>query len=129
MARKINNPQTVCVLVINVLSRIALAVPLANNQTFTSSFAKFRLRIESILVAFANENILYFKGFPFTRLQHRLQNCQLSSLTSLQVQAVSFAVCKERNTVNQPINQNFFAALFAKPFCRMQKNGFDSLYK
>ncbi|MCH8556108.1 MAG: hypothetical protein LAT76_13190, partial [Schleiferiaceae bacterium] len=65
--------------------------------------------MQSIITAFANENSLYFKAFPFTRLHHRLQTCQLSALTSLQVQAVSFEVCKERNTVNQLINQTFFA--------------------
>jgi hypothetical protein len=113
MARKINIAQTVYALVINILSMIAFAAPLANNQTFTSSFAKFRLRIESILVAFANEKPLYFNHLASTRLHHRLQICQLNALTSLQVQAVSFEVCKERKLDFKSVSNIFFAALFA----------------
>lgn len=51
-------------------------------------------------------------GLALTRLHNHLQICQLNLLTCLQVQADSFVDYKEKNTVNQPINQNFFAALF-----------------
>lgn len=44
----------------------------------------------------------------------RLQNCQLSPLTSLQAQAVSFAVCKEKVIENQSVTKFPFATLFAQ---------------
>ncbi len=90
-----------------------IKIPLANNQTLIGSFARFRLQVERYFSVFANEKPLYFKCLPITRLQYRLQICQLSSLTSLQVQAVSFAVFKEKMIDNQSINKFLFARLFA----------------
>ena len=46
-------------------------------------------------------------------LQSSLQGWQLSPSTCLQVQAVLFKACKEKNALNQPNNKTFFAALFA----------------
>lgn len=112
--RRISNTQTLLMLVIYAFKKIPFALTLANNQTLIGSFAKFRLRIQAIIRDFANENPLYFNHLVISRLQHRLQICQLRSFTSLQVQAVSFAVCKEKAIENQCINLNFFASLFAK---------------
>ena len=114
MERKIRFMQTLYLLITNVLILKSLALPLANNPTFTSSFAKFCLRIESFLVAFTNENPLYFSHLSFTRLQYRLQTCLLSSLTCLQVQEVSFAVCKDKMIENHSVNKFSFESLFAQ---------------
>jgi len=114
MARKTKYMQTLYVLTINSLFSKPLALPLAKSQTLMCLLAKFRLRKQSSIIAFANEKSLYSNGLPFARLQHRLQNCQLSPLTSLQVQAVSFAVCKEKSIENQSINKFSFASLFAQ---------------
>ncbi|MCG9879079.1 MAG: hypothetical protein MH472_00630 [Bacteroidia bacterium] len=100
-------------MIINILISKPLALPLAKSQTLICMFAKFRLRIKSILVFIANENFLYFSDLPFIRLQHRLQNTQLSSLTCLLAQEVSYSICKERGTINQSFNQIFFAGMFA----------------
>lgn len=113
MARKISSMQTLYYMIINILISKPLALPLAKSQTLICMIAKFRLRIESILVAFANEKPLYFNHLASTRLHHRLQICQLSALTSLQVQVVSFAVCKEKFIENQGVYLNSFAGLFA----------------
>lgn len=112
MQRRINNLQTVIILIINSLQTKPLAVPLAKLQTLTGLVAKFRLRIQTNLSVFANVKPLYFKHLEFNRLQNRLQSCQLNLLTCLQVQADSFVDFKEKNAVNQPINQAFFAGLF-----------------
>jgi hypothetical protein len=84
MVRKTKYLQTLYLLIINILILKPLALPLADKQTFASSFAKFRLRIKSFLVAFTNQKPLYFKYLAITRLHHRLQICQLNALTSLQ---------------------------------------------
>ena len=124
------------ILIINYLKNSSLQVSLQSFQlsiltslqvqavSFASSFARIststrlyqplRLRKQSTITSFANENSLYFKGLSFTRLQHRLQTCQLSPLTSLQVQKVSFEVCKEKAIENQSINKFSFATLFAQ---------------
>jgi hypothetical protein len=111
--KKVEVLQTKKQLIINALSVFSFASSFAKISTSTRLCDSFCLRMQSIITAFANENHLFFNYLAINRLQHRLQICQLSSLTSLQVQAVSFAVCKERNTVNQPFNRIFFAALFA----------------
>ena len=111
MARKINNTQTVYMLTIHELSKIALAVSLANNQTFTRSFAKFRLRISAVLKHFVNEIYLFFKHLDLDRLQTRLQSFQLSALTCLQVQAVSLKDLKEKTIDNQKIDKILHAGL------------------
>ena len=113
MERKINRLQTVFIMIISVLKNIPLAIPLANNQTLLSWFVKFRLQIQNIMTLFANEKAFIFNGFSSYRLHHRLQIYQLSSFTSLQDQVVLFAVSKEQNVINQSINLNFFAGLFA----------------
>jgi hypothetical protein len=113
MERKINRLQTVFSLIINVLKNIPLAIPLANKQTLMRWFAKFRLQIQNIIRLFANEKTLISNGFSAYRLRHRLQSCQLSPLTSLQAQVVSFAVCKEQTKENQSIHPNIFASFFA----------------
>jgi hypothetical protein len=49
-----------------------------------------------------------------SRLQHRLRTWQLSLLTSLQVQVVSFAVCKEIVIEYHNVNKISFTNLFAQ---------------
>lgn len=61
----------------------------------------------------AKKNILIISDLQNSSLQVSLQSCQLSTSTSLQVQAVLFAVCKEQTAINQRIHPNIFASLFA----------------
>lgn len=77
----------------------------------------------------AKKNILIISELHNSSLQISLQSRQLSPLTSFQVQAVSFAVYKEQSIVNQNFHSNFFANLFAKPFCRIQKIGEGRVYE
>lgn len=62
----------------------------------------------------AKKKTLNINVLEKSSLQVSLQSYQLSPLTSLQVQAVSFAVCKEKSIENQSINKILFASLFAK---------------
>lgn len=91
MERKISNVQPFLILTINMLSKKALAVPLANNQTLIDLLVKDRLRSKRIIYAFTNEMPLYFKCLSYGRLHHRLQIHQLSNLPSLQDLVVFFA--------------------------------------
>lgn len=71
----------------------------------------------------AKKNILIFNDLENSSLQPSLQSYQLSPSTSLQVQEVLFSTCKENEIENQEIEKKRFISLFAKPFCRMPKNG------
>lgn len=122
---KIGVLQTKKYLTFSVLFFFSFAGSFAKISTLIRQFNLHRLRIQRILKPFANEKLLIFNVFSVSRLRHRLQSCQLSPLTSLQVQAVSFAVCKEQTIVNQSIHSN----LFEKPFCRMQKNAEGRVYE
>ncbi len=77
----------------------------------------------------AKKNILIFNDLENSSLQPSLQSCQLSHSTCLQVQEVLFSTCKENEIDNQEIEKTLFVSLFAKPFCRMQKNGGGSVYE
>lgn len=122
MQRRIINLQALFVLIINKLQTKPLAVPLAKPQTSAGLFAKFRLRIQTILRGFANVKPLYFSYFWSSRLQYRLQSCQLSTYCvilfplalCLQKQMFLQTVCKEKSIQYQSINKSSFAALFAK---------------
>lgn len=124
------------ILIISKLKKSSLQVSLQSCQLstltclqdqvalFASSFAKIptlisqynlhRLRIQSSIIAFANGKPLISNGFSAYRLRHRLRKLQLSSMTSLQVQVVSFASCKQHFIEKQFINTLFFAGFFAK---------------
>ena len=112
MQRKINNMQPVFMLIIKRLRIKPLAIPLANNPTSIHLFAQLRLRIQTVLRYFIMPNYLILNNLINTRLQNRLQVLQLSPSTCLQVQAGLFKACKEKITVNQPINETLFAGLF-----------------
>ena len=99
-------------LIIRRLRIIPLAIPLAKNQTSIHLLAQFRLQILAVLKHFVTPNYLILNNLINTRLQNRLQSCQLNPLTCLQVQAVLFAAYKEKINVNQPINKNCLANLF-----------------
>ena len=113
MQRKIEFMQTVYSLIINMLFIKPLALPLAKNQTLVFSFLNFSLRVDLICKRLIEYISLFVSKLKFYRLQYRLQKSQLSPLTSLQVQAVSFAVYKENRIENQKVNKTFFAGLFA----------------
>lgn len=113
MQRKIEFMQTVYSLIINMLFIKPLALPLAKNETLVFSFLNFRLRVDLICKRLIEYISLFVSKLKFYRLQYRLQKSQLSPLTSLQVQAVSFAVYKENRIENQKVNKTFFAGLFA----------------
>lgn len=112
--KKIEVLQTKKQLIINALDVFSFASSFAKTSTSTRLCQSLRLRMQSSITAYANENSLYFKGLSITRLQHRLQTYQLSPLTSLQVQAVSFVVFKEKVIENQSVNKFSFASLFAQ---------------
>lgn len=86
----------------------------AKISTLIRQFNLHRLRIQSSIIAFANGKPLISNGFSAYRLRHRLQICQLSPSTCLQVQAVSFASFKEQFIEKQFISTIFFASFFAK---------------
>lgn len=104
--------QSVFMLIIKGLKIKPLAIPLAKNQTSIHLFAEFRLRLQTVLRNFIMPNYLILNNLIKPPLQNRLQIFQLSHSICLQVQAVSFAVCKEKNTVNQPIYKTISAGLF-----------------
>ncbi len=60
----------------------------------------------------AKKNILNTNELQNSSLQFSLQRCQLSLLTCLQVQEVFIVAYKERNALNQHVNQFSFAGLF-----------------
>lgn len=111
--KKIEVLQTIKQLIINALSTFSFASSFAKISTSTRLCNSFCLRMQSIIAAVANENSLYFKDLSFTRLQNRLQYCQLSASTSLLVQTVSVSFCKEQTAIYQRIHPNIFASLFA----------------
>jgi hypothetical protein len=111
--RRINNLQTVILLIINGLTIKPLAIPLAKNQTSKRLFTKFRLRIQTIFRDYANVKPLSFSHFVLYRLQYRLQSYQLRLLTYLQVQEDYSLGCKEKSLEDQSINRILFAGLFA----------------
>lgn len=113
MQRKIEFMQTVYLLIINMLVIKPLALPLAKNQTLVFSFLNCRLRVDLMCKRLIKYISLFVSKLKFYRLQYRLQKSQLSPLTSLQVQAISFAVYKENSIENQKVNKTFFAHLFA----------------
>lgn len=110
---KIGVLQTKKYLTFSDLCLFSFAGSFAKISTLIRQFNLHRLRIQRIITPFANEKFLIFNVFSVSRLRHRLQSCQLSLLTSLQVQAVSFAVYKEQTAINQRIHPNIFASLFA----------------
>jgi hypothetical protein len=121
--KKIEVLQTIKQLIINALSTFSFASSFAKISTSTRLCNSFCLRMQSIIAAVANENSLYFKDLSFTRLQNRLQYCQLSASNCLQVPAVLLALCERELASNEAFNKIAFACLFAKPFCRMRQNG------
>jgi len=112
--KKIDVLQTKYPLIINALSIVPFASSFAEISTLTSLCHSFRLRIQSIITAYANEKPLYFNHLAFSHLHHRLQISQLSAMTSLQIQVPSFAVCNDDSIDNQPFEQILLASVFAK---------------
>jgi hypothetical protein len=88
--------------------------PLAKKSTLRPHLFKYRLRFQLICKRSNVFISLFFKELNLDRLQNRLQKPQLSSLTCLQVQVVSFAVGKEEFSEYQVIDKILFATLFAK---------------
>lgn len=112
--KKIEVLQTKYQLIINTLSIHLFASSFAKISTLTSLYHSFRLRIQSIITAYTNEKPLYFNHLAFSHLRHHLQISQLSALTSLQIQVLSFAVCNDDSIDNQPFEQILLASYFAK---------------
>jgi hypothetical protein len=54
-------------------------------------------------------------------LQVSLQSCQLSTLTSLQVQEVSYSVCKEKRIASQGIAKYSLQACLQNHFAECRK--------
>jgi hypothetical protein len=61
----------------------------------------------------AKKKTLIVNCLENSSLQVSLQSCQLSTSTSLLVQAVSVSFWKEQTVINQRIHPNIFASLFA----------------
>lgn len=107
---KIEVLQTKNNLIINDLECLSFAGSFAKILTLISGWSLHRLPNQNIITPFANEKRLIFNSFSNSRLRNCLQIYQLSTSTSLQVQAVLFAVCKEQTAINQRIHPNILAS-------------------